>query len=79
MAPAAPKLVFLGFFLLNCLLWSNSRYAELPDYASRSSLLKRSYSEQPSLARLLLANGTHYTDSEDQVSRRPHCSTFVLV
>lgn len=71
MSSAAPKVVFLLFFLLNCLLWSNSRYAELPEYASRSSLIKRSSFERPSLTKLLLSNGTRYTDSKDQVSRRP--------
>ena len=70
MSSAAPKVVFLVFFLLNCLLWSNSRYADVPEYASRSShLAKRDSIERPTLSMLLLSSNTSYIDTKDQVRR----------
>ncbi|ESK88794.1 sodium calcium exchanger protein [Moniliophthora roreri MCA 2997] len=43
--PSSSKLIFLAFFLLNCLLWSSSRYGHIPETSSQSSLVKRFASE----------------------------------
>ncbi|KAK7051015.1 hypothetical protein VNI00_005127 [Paramarasmius palmivorus] len=45
MAPSSSKLLFLALFLVNCLLWSNSRYGQIPASSSHSSLVKRFASE----------------------------------
>ena len=72
MSRGAPKLIFLALFILNCLLWSHSRYAQIPRYASSGSLTKRSLLES-SLLDVAFTNGAEYIDTKEQVSRFKVC------
>lgn len=51
MRSGAPHLLFLVAFVVNCVLWSNSRYAHLPARgAARSYLTKRNlYQVEPTV------------------------------
>ncbi|KAJ3551558.1 hypothetical protein NM688_g4631 [Phlebia brevispora] len=66
MAPHAPKLLFLVFFVLNCLLWSNSRFAEVPRHASSVSQYSRSILGKRDLGKFQYANGTQFINMKDQ-------------
>lgn len=62
----APRLIFLVVFLVNCILWSNSRYAQVstPYQSSKLALAKRSISSDGQLTALL--NSSELED-DDQV------------
>ncbi len=68
MSSRAPKLVFVLFFALNCILWSQSRYAHIPRYASSPSISRRNLKEGGSLSGLLYVNGADYVDTKEDVS-----------
>lgn len=66
MGLGAPRLIFLVLLVVNCILWSNSRYAEVSTShrTAHISLVKRSLSSQGQITALL--NGSVIED-EDEV------------
>lgn len=69
MSAGAARLAFLLLFVLNCLLWSNSRYAQSPALSPSHSLSKRHEYQVTRLSNLLFQNGTTYIDTKKQVRR----------
>lgn len=69
MASGVPRFIFLFIFVLNCLLWSYSRFAEVPSRASNLSYSGGSFADKRGLLELQYANSTQYVETKDKASR----------